>query len=132
MSRRIIALGLVLFGAGSAAVADDVEVLNAVFSLQAEGVWRVSATLEHADTGWEHYADAWRVVDADGNVFGTRTLLHPHEQEQPFTRGLSDVVIPPAISMVYVEAHDKVHGWAEKKLAVDLTLEQGPGYEVKR
>ena len=42
-------------------------------------------TVQHADTGWDHYADAWEVLAPDGTVLGTRTLLHPHTDEQPFT-----------------------------------------------
>ena len=28
--------------------------------------WTISVTLSHADTGWEHYADGWRVLDENG------------------------------------------------------------------
>jgi len=78
-------------------------------------------TLEHDDSGWEHYADAWRVVGRDGAVFGTRTLYHPHENEQPFTRSLSGIAIPPGTGTVWVEAHDKVHGWSSGRLELDLS-----------
>ena len=27
-------------------------------------------TLTHPDTGWDDYADGWRVEDADGTVLG--------------------------------------------------------------
>jgi hypothetical protein len=29
--------------------------------------WRFSVTISHPDTGWEHYADGWRVLDMAGN-----------------------------------------------------------------
>lgn len=82
--------------------------------------WRFDVTLKHNDTGWEHYADAWRVVTARGKELGTRTLFHPHENEQPFTRSLSGVAIPSSIKVVYVEAHDKVHGWGKERSKVEL------------
>jgi len=82
----------------SSAWADDVSILGAKFRGGAQERWNVSVTLRHADTGWEHYADAWRVISKDGAVFGTRTLLHPHETEQPFTRSLSGVDIPKAVT----------------------------------
>lgn len=104
----------------STALAGDVSILGATFRASGEGRWNVSVTLRHDDSGWEHYADAWRVSGTDGVVFGTRTLLHPHETEQPFTRSLSAVVIPKAVTEVFVEAHDKVHGWATRRLSVDL------------
>ena len=104
----------------SSALAGDVSILGATFRGAGEGRWNVSVTLRHADSGWEHYADAWRVSGNDGVVYGTRTLLHPHETEQPFTRSLSAVVIPKTVTVVFVEAHDKVHGWAKLRLPVDL------------
>jgi len=82
--------------------------------------WSFDVTVEHADTGWEHYADAWRVVGPDGTVYGTRTLLHPHVGEQPFTRSLSGVAIPEGVASVTVEAHDLVHGWGGTTVEVML------------
>lgn len=87
---------------------------------QQGGVWTANVTLKHADTGWDHYADGWRVVDAKGNVLGHRTLYHPHENEQPFTRSLSGINIPSNLKEVYIEAHDKVHGWNPEKYTVKL------------
>jgi hypothetical protein len=84
------------------------------------GGWRFDVTVKHADTGWDHYADAWRVVGPDGTVYGTRTLYHPHVNEQPFTRSLSGVVIPSGVTEVTVEAHDSVHGWGGAKTTVTL------------
>jgi hypothetical protein len=40
--------------------------------------------------------------------------------EQPFTRGLYDVTIPKDIIIIYIEAHDKVHGWTPTRLKVDM------------
>lgn len=125
-------LSLALFSFCHSAAANDVTIEKAVFMRHSEGVWQVSVTLRHDDTGWDHYADAWRIVSDGGEVYGTRTLHHPHENEQPFTRSLSGVAVPAADSMVFVEAHDNVHGWAKQKLAVDLTKDSGPGFEVKR
>ncbi|MEM1161534.1 MAG: hypothetical protein AAGJ28_11415 [Pseudomonadota bacterium] len=82
--------------------------------------WRFDVTVRHADTGWEHYADAWRVVGPDGTVYGTRTLYHPHVDEQPFTRSLSGVAIPAGVTQVAVESHDSVHGWGGAKVSVTL------------
>ena len=94
--------------------------------------WTVSVTLQHADTGWDHYADGWRIVTADGKVLGHRTLYHPHENEQPFTRSLSGIKIPVGVNTVFVEAHDKVHGWNKERLEVNLQQAQGERYRVQR
>ena len=84
------------------------------------GSWRFDVTVRHADAGWDHYADAWRVVGPDGTVYGTRTLYHPHVDEQPFTRSLAGVAIPAGVNSVTIEARDSVHGWGGKRAVVNL------------
>ncbi|WP_299637099.1 hypothetical protein [uncultured Ruegeria sp.] len=79
--------------------------------------WRFDVTIRHPDTGWDHYADGWRVLDMDGNELGMRVLHHPHETEQPFTRSLGGVVIPENVSQVQIQARCNVDGWN-----VDTTL----------
>ncbi len=112
--------------------AGEVGIELARFEHQGNGVWRVSVTLRHADTGWDHYADAWRVVAADGAVIGTRTLYHPHVDEQPFTRSLDGVKPPAGATRVFVEAHDSVHGWSPDRIRVDLTSRGGDRFEIRR
>ena len=123
-----IFLGMMLNGA---AIAGEVEIVKVKFERSGDA-WRVNTTLRHADSGWDHYADAWRVVSEKGDVLGTRTLLHPHENEQPFTRSLGNVLVPKGISTVFVEAHDKVHGWAKQRVRVDLNQAKGDRFEVRR
>ena len=102
------------------ASAGDVKILAAEFQVNDGNRWSVSVTLEHGDTGWDHYADNWRVVDGEGNILGDRVLYHPHVDEQPFTRSLGNVKVPEGVTKVYIEAHDKVHGWTPNRLSVDL------------
>jgi hypothetical protein len=100
-------------------LANEVVIEKAVF--RSNGVsWSVDVTLKHADTGWKHYADAWRIIDSIGNEIAKRTLYHPHVSEQPFTRSLSIVKIPENLKTVYIEAHDTVHKWSATKLKIDL------------
>lgn len=124
--------GILIALISAAAFAGDVSIAFARFEHQGEGGWRVSVTLRHADSGWDHYADAWRVVTEDGSIIGTRTLYHPHVDEQPFTRSLGGVKPPAGINRVYVEAHDKVHGWSPERIVVDLNSDGGDRFEVKR
>ena len=112
-------------------VANDAEVVEAEFRKQGE-TWHVSATLRHDDAGWDHYADAWQVVDKAGKVLGKRVLYHPHESEQPFTRSQSGIRIPAGVTIVYVEAHDKVHGWNKQRLRIDLNQASGKNFRVHR
>lgn len=81
---------------------------------------RFSVTLSHPDTGWDHYADGWEVLDADGNSLGVRELLHPHVTEQPFTRSLSGVIVPDGATVVYVRARCNVDGWSDDLFEVVL------------
>ena len=71
--------------------------------------YRVDATLQHADTGWDHYADRWDVLAPDGTVLGVRELAHPHVNEQPFTRSLT-LQIPADVKLITLRANDSVHG----------------------
>lgn len=79
-----------------------------------------NVTVLHSDEGWDHYANKWDVVSPDGQVLGTRTLYHPHVDEQPFTRSLSGVIIPKGINKVTIRAHDLVHEYGGKVVTITL------------
>jgi len=116
------ALGMILsLMLGSAAAwAGDVEILGAQVQRAGETL-NARVTLRHDDTGWDHYADAWRVETLDGTVLGTRVLLHPHVDEQPFTRGLSGISAPDVVQQVVIRARDTVHGWSPQTLTVTVS-----------
>jgi len=60
------------------------------------------------------------VVAPDGKVLATRSLAHPHVNEQPFTRSLSGVKIPKGIKVVTIRAYDLVHKFGGKTMQVKL------------
>ena len=68
----------------------------------------------------QRYADAFRVMSADGLVYGELKLLHDHANEQPFTRGLSGVSIPAGVRVVVVQARDQRFGYGGKTVQVAL------------
>jgi len=111
-----LALALNILDAG----AGEVRIVGAEATAQGSGLYRFDVTLSHGDTGWDHYADAWEVLAPGGEVLGKRVLLHPHVDEQPFTRSLSGVRIPPGITSVAIRAHDKVHGEGPALFTLDL------------
>lgn len=123
MSRRAVpaavALGAALMlgpGSAGAGLADVVAV-----DVQCEGrVCRFDVTVRHADTGWDHYANRFEVVAPDGTVIATRVLRHPHVKEQPFTRSLPGVRIPPGVDRVVVRAGDSVHGTGGAEIEVRI------------
>ena len=84
------------------------------------GLYRFDVTVRHPDTGWDHYADTWDVVGPDGRVLATRTLLHPHVDEQPFTRSLGGVRLPATIGRVTIRAHDNVDGFGGLTQTVEI------------
>lgn len=85
-----------------------------------DGKWNFSVSVSHDDEGWDHYADKWDVVGPNGTVFGTRVLAHPHENENPFTRSLNGIEIPPDVTEVTIRAHDSVHEYGGKEMTVSL------------
>ena len=111
--------------------ANEVEIVKVEF-VKSGSSWRVNTTLKHNDTGWDHYADAWRVVSENGDKLGERVLFHPHENEQPFTRSLPRLSVPEKMNIVFVEAHDKKHGWSKQRVRVDLTKPRGDRFRVSR
>jgi len=114
--------GFLVFAAlGQAAAAGEADVIDAKITRSGSGAYTISATLRHADTGWDHYADGWDVVAPEGTVLGTRKLLHPHVEEQPFTRSLSGVAIPDGTEFVIIRARDKVHGAGGAEFRINLT-----------
>ncbi|WP_118133159.1 hypothetical protein [Oceanicella sp. SM1341] len=99
--------------------ATEVEIVDARATPGPQG-WRIDVTLRHDDTGWDHYADAWEVRLRDGTVLGTRKLLHPHVDEQPFTRSLPRVAIPEGVREVLIHARDLQSGWSPRSFVLRL------------
>jgi len=106
--------------AGANAQAGEADVVAVEASQSANGTWRFDVTVAHEDEGWDHYADQWDVLAPDGTVLGERVLAHPHVTEQPFTRSLSGVVIPPEVDTVTIRARDSVHGYGGIEMTVPI------------
>lgn len=119
--------------------AANADVLHVRAVQAADGSWTFHVTVEHPDTGWDDYADGWDVLTPDGTVIKpdpdspfTRLLLHPHVNEQPFTRSQSGIVVPEGVTEVRVRAHDLVDGYGGHEVLVDLTVPSGPDFAVER
>lgn len=95
-------------------------------------VYHVSVTLRHADSGWDHYADLWQVVDDETEeVLGERRLAHPHTNEQPFTRSLSRVEIPEGVEVIRIRAKCNQHGYEGKQVRIPLDTNEGEDYRIQ-
>lgn len=118
-STAILALTSALLISASAS-AGEADVVGVKVTEEAGGTYRFDVTVRHDDTGWDHYADRWDVVGPDGTVYGERVLLHPHVNEQPFTRSLGGVSVPDSVAEVVVRAHDSVDGLGGKEMTAKL------------
>jgi len=106
--------------APSVLMANEVEIIDVKATQLKDKTWDFSVTLKHADEGWDHYANEWQVIAPDNKILATRTLYHPHVNEQPFTRGTQGVKIPDEIKSVKVIAKDTVHGLSKNAMEVSL------------
>lgn len=90
-------------------------------TLTREGdAWALAATVSSPYDSAERYADAFRARTRDGEVLGVRDLTHPHADEQPFTRTLTDLAIPDDVDVLIVEGRDLVNGWGGGTTTVEV------------
>ena len=120
MMLRVLALGSMVLAMGySLARAEPPDILK-VNVTPSDEAYSFSVTIAHPDTGWDHYADAFQVYSPEGEMLGERVLLHPHEDEQPFTRSLTGVIIPEGIISVEIRARDNLGEFSEENPVVPL------------
>ena len=110
----------ILLPCGGTAMAGAADVIDVAVRKAGAGMYDFDITIASDDRGWEHYADLFEVLAPDGRVLGTRVLLHPHEDEQPFTRDLHGIAIPQDIGRVTLRAHHKPLGYDGATMTVDL------------
>lgn len=119
ITRRVLVGGALSTIAG-AAHAGDADVIDVRVRRSGAGRYDFDVTIRSNDTGWSFYADLFEVLAPDGTVLGARELLHPHDDEQPFTRDLHGVRITPGIAAVVVRARHKPRGYNGATMTVHL------------
>lgn len=97
-----------------------------------DGTWCVYAKVRHNDEGWDHYANAWQVLDPDGEELAWRLLAHPHDDEQPFEREKCRIDIPTHVKEIVVRAKCTVHGFGGQSVTVDMSVPEGEKFKVTR
>ncbi len=107
---------------GAVSLAGEADIMGVSVQKTGDYLYDFNVTVFHKDSGWKHYANKWDILDTHGKVLATRILYHPHVNEQPFTRTLSDVGIPKYIKSVTVRAYDSVHEYGGKEMTVVLPL----------
>ena len=96
------------------------DVLDAEAAVSDDGTWSFAVTISSPYDTPERYADGWRVLGPDGEVFGEHTLMHDHAGEQPFTRTQRGVEIPSGIDEVTIEARDQQYGYGGTTVTITL------------
>ena len=114
----LIAL-VIVFGAAPA-LAGEADVIRAKVEKASNGTYNFDVTIRSNDRGWDYYCDRFEVLGPDGKVLGVRTLYHPHETEQPFTRELYGVHIPAGLRKVTIRARHKPRGYDGETLTIAL------------
>lgn len=116
--KTVALMSVLVLAFAAVSYAGKADVIGVTVKKIGEHTYQFSVTVSHNDEGWKHYADKWDIVAPDGRILGTRTLYHPHVDEQPFTRSLSGVKIPQGISTVTIRAHDSIHGYGGQVVSV--------------
>ena len=111
---------ILLFKFSGISIASDAKIIKASAELTSAQKYNISVTVEHADEGWEHFANAWRVYSMEGELIGERVLHHPHVKEQPFTRRLLGLSVPTEVKEVTIVAVCSKTG--ESKASYNLKL----------
>ncbi|MFT5117138.1 MAG: hypothetical protein ACI9NY_000666 [Kiritimatiellia bacterium] len=114
-------ISVVIFSSALANVtlAGEVDVLNVEVQSTGADRYHIAVTVQHDDTGWDHYSNAWEVLDEKGALMGVRVLHHPHVNEQPFTRSLT-ITIPSAVKKITLRGKDSIHAYGGKVVEVEM------------
>ncbi len=104
----------------SMSIASDAKIIKASAELTSAQKFNITVTLEHADEGWDHFANAWRVYSKEGELIGERVLHHPHVKEQPFTRTFLGLSVPSNVKEVVIVAVCSTTGESKKSYTLKL------------
>jgi len=121
MIKLIVLIFLNLFSMYSAhVIASEANVIDAEVKREEDGSFTFNVTVQHADEGWNHYADHWLILDKDEQLIAARKLMHPHVKEQPFTRSLSYIQIPDEVTEVIIRAHCSVDNYSGESVVLKI------------
>ena len=110
----IVALAATMLG-GQAAHADqgDPKIADVEIKRDREeqpGIFHIKVTIEHQDTGWDDYVDAWEIFAPDGQILGQRPFFEPDLEDGKTVSALSGVVIPEDVKTAIIRARMHPHG----------------------
>ncbi|MFW5910006.1 MAG: hypothetical protein ACOCUM_04435, partial [Thiohalospira sp.] len=89
--------------------------------------YTVTAVLEHDDEARYHFLDGWRVTTPEGEVLAEQGFEHPRPQAPPRRATLTGIRLPEGVERIRVEARDRLHGWGDDAVEVELDGERTKG-----
>lgn len=105
---------------GEAADQDFPDIVEVEATREQDGTYSFDVTVSSPYDTPERYADGWRVIGPDQEVYGEHQLTHDHASEQPFTRTQSGIEIPDGVTTVTVEGRDLANGYGGDTVEVEL------------
>ncbi|MEM7042305.1 MAG: hypothetical protein AAF543_05800 [Pseudomonadota bacterium] len=84
------------------------------------GIYHIRVTIEHEDTGWDDYVEAWEIYDPDGKVIGVRPFFEPELERLKTVSALAGVVIPEDIKTVTIRARTYPKGFEGAPIEVSV------------
>ena len=100
--------------------ASEADVIDVEIIPEGDDRYTFNVTVQHEDTGWDHYADRWEILNLQEEIIAIRPLRHPHLKQQSFTRGLPFVPINQDTNEVKVRAHCSVDGFTGREVVSKL------------
>lgn len=108
MSAFVLCLSGAVYAGDNAARIADVQVKRD--SVDQSGIYHISVTIEHEDTGWDDYVEAWEITGPDGTLLGVRPFFEPELEHSQTVSALAGVVIPEDIKTVTIRARTHPRG----------------------
>ena len=93
-NRALTAYSVRILLPANASWAGQASVMDATVQANNNGTYAISTTIFYKDEGLEHYVYKFEVLDISEKVLATRVLFHPHAEERPFTRSISNFTVP--------------------------------------
>ncbi len=84
------------------------------------GRFTLSVTMEHHDTGWDHFADGVQVELPDGTDLTYRALSHPHLDSDRIEATIAGVSVPQGVDHVVLLTRCSLVGWSAEPYSVKL------------
>lgn len=120
----LIASALLLSFSGLAQASDDVARIADVKvkrdSPDQPGIYHIRVTIEHEDTGWDDYVEAWEIAGPDGELLGVRPFFEPELDRTQTVSALAGVVIPEQIKTVTIRTRSYPDGLVGDPVEVQI------------